>query len=219
MVKLSQWEQLPPQSKGYKMNTAPTVQIVIPAVNKAWKEFVKENQKIDGDTRTALKVLARVIADQTASATAITKSIEGTKVTASAIGYGTVKALPEWLSCETKFAKSPAWKALTIKEQLTFATKVYSLVGKGSSELAPNFETLKVTADNAQAEKTRKAKESTSAKESTGAKVKPTADLTKTLSAIYALVSALDPSEITDAHIEQFNEIQAVFEQKVMQDA
>lgn len=196
-----------------------TVQIVIPAVNKAWKEFAKANAEIDGDTRTALKVLARVIADQTASATAITASIEGTKVTASAIGYGTVKALPEWLSCETKFAKSPSWKKLSIKEQLTFATKVYSLVGKGSSASAESYETLKVTADNAQAEKTRKAKESKGAKESTGAKVKPTADLTKTLQAIYTMVSALDPAEITDAHIEQFNEIQAVFEQKVMVEA
>ncbi len=203
--------------------STPAVKIVIPAVNKAWKEFAKENAKIDGDTRTALKVLARVIADQTASATAITASIEGTKVTASAIGYGTVKALPEWLALDTKYSTkataSKAWHALTIKEQLTFATKVYSLIGKGEGVKAESYDTLKVLADNAQAEKTRKAKESRSAKESTGAKVKPTADLTKTLQAIYTMVSALDASEITDAHIEQFNEIQAVFEQKIMQDA
>jgi len=211
-----------PIERQYIMTTSSStsaVAVVIPAVNKAWREFAKANASIDGDTRTALKALARVIADQTAPATAIQKSIEGTKVTASAIGYGTVKALPEWLICETKFAKDKAWKALTIKEQLTFATKVYSLVGKGSSNGAESYDTLKVTADNAQAEKTRKAKESSSAKESTGAKVKPTADLTKTLQAIYTMVSALDPAEITDAHIEQFNEIQAVFEQKVMQEA
>ena len=199
--------------------STPAVKIVIPAVNKAWKDFAKANASIDGDTRTALKVLAKVIADQTASATAITASIEGTNVTASAIGYGTVKALPEWLSCEVKFAKSASWKKLTIKEQLTFATKVYSLVGKGSSATAESYETLKVTADNAQAEKTRKAKEGRSAKESTGAKVKKTTDLTATLSAIYTMISALDPAEITDAHVDQFNEIQAVFEQKVMVEA
>jgi hypothetical protein len=192
----------------------PAVTVAIPAVNKAWKEFAKANASIDGDTRTALQILARVIYVQTAPATAIQKSIEATGITASAIGYGTVKALPEWLSCDTKFGKDKAWKALTIKEQLTFATKVYSLIGKGSSVGFESYEALKVTADNAQAEKTRKAKESRGAQESTGAKVEKTTDLGKTLDAIALMIQALDPAEITDAHIEKFNDIATMFENK-----
>jgi hypothetical protein len=199
--------------------TKAPVQIVIPAVNKAWKEFAKANASIDGDTRTALKVLARVIADQTASATAITASIEGTKVTASAIGYGTVKALPTWLALDTKHAKASEWKALTIKEQLTLAAKSYSLLGKGKGEELATYASLKNETDNAQAEKTRKAKEGKENKGATGATTPKTTDLAKTLDAIALMISALDPAEITDAHIEKFNEIQAIFEQKVMQDA
>lgn len=200
-------------------STKAPVQIVIPAVNKAWKDFAKANAEIDGDTRTALKVLARVIAEQTASATAITASIEGTKVTASAIGYGTVKALPTWLALDAKHGKAKEWKMLTIKEQLTLSAKSYSLLGKGKGEEADTFASLKNLTDNAQAEKTRKAKESKGAKSSTGATTPKTADLGKTLDAIALMISALDPAEITDAHIEKFNEIQAIFEQKVMLDA
>ena len=200
-----------------------SVKVVIPAVNSAWKAFAKANAEIDGDTRSALIVLAKVIANQTAPATQITASIEGTGITASAIGYGTVKALPTWLALDAKYGKvkggASEWKALTIKAQLTLSAKAYSLLGKGKGEEIQGYDTLKVTLENAQAEKTRKAKESKGAKESTGAKVKKTASLTDTLKAISLMIESLDASEIEDSHIEQFNEIQAIFEHKIMQDA
>lgn len=197
---------------------AAKVTTAIPAVNTAWRVFVKENAKIDGDVRTALRSLAGVISAQTAPATSVQKSIEATGQKASAIGYGTVKALPTWLALDTKHGKAKDWKALTIKEQLTLAAKSYSLLGKGKGEQASTYADLVNLTNDAQAEKTRKAKEA-NAKPDTGKDVKPKSDLTATLKAIYLMVSSLSEGEIKDSHVEQFNEIAAVFEQKSLVEA
>lgn len=204
-------------------SSASTVKVVIPAVNTAWKAYVQADKKIESDVRTALTSLAKVITEQTAPATQVQKSIEGTGLTAGSLGYGSIKALPVWLVLDTAYrAKktlSKEWNALSIDKQITLATKSYSLLGKDKYPTAPAYSTLVADTTDAQAEKTRKAKASNSAKVSTGAKVEKTTDLTKTLTAIYAMIASLDPAQIEDSHIEQFNEIMAEFESKARIDA
>lgn len=202
-----------------------SVKVVIPAVNSAWKAYVEADKKISGDVRTALTTLAKVIAEQTAPATQVQKSIEGTGKVAGTLGYGSVKALPVWLLLDTAYhAKKTAsaeWKALSIDKQITLATKAYSLLGKDKYPVAPTFQTLMNDTNDAQAEKTRKAAEARKAKESkesaeesTGAKVKKTANLSETLNAIRLMVSALNEGAVTFEHVEIWDEITEIFASK-----
>lgn len=206
-------------------SSASSVKVVIPAVNTAWTAYVNTDKKIKGDVRAALITLSKVIAEQTAPATQVQKSIEGTGKVAGTLGYGSVKALPVWLVLDTAYnAKktlSKEWQALSIKEQITLATKSYSLLGKDKYPTAPTFQTLMNETNDAQAEKTRKAAEAKaagkakdSAEESTGAKVKKTANLNDTLNAIRLMVSALNEGEVTFEHVEIWDEITEIFATK-----
>lgn len=195
-----------------------TVKVAIPAVNAAWKAFCSADKKIESEVRSALTALAKVIADQTAPATQIQKSIEGTGLTAGSLGYSKVKALPTWLALDAKHKSNKEWKKLTIDQQITLATKSYSLLGKGVGEAIATYESFKIECDEAQREKTQKAKESKGTP-SASRQVKKNATLTDTLKSIYIMIAALDPAEIEDSHIEQFNEIMAEFEFKSRIDA
>ena len=194
-----------------------TVTVAIPAVNKAWRSFASVTHKSDEANRLALRVLSAVVKNQTAPATAVAKSIEATGAKSSLIGYGTVKALPTWLALDIKHTANPEWKAMTLKAQLTLATKSYSLLGKEQGEKIATFADFKNECANAQAEKTRKAKAAKSSGKA-DATPKKNADLESALKAFYIMVTATTEEEWSDARIEQFNEISAVVEQKYMAD-
>ena len=190
-----------------------TVIVRIPAVNKAWTAFCDVSETNEIENVKALKVLAVVIKNQEADATSVAKSIEATGKTSSVIGYGSVKALPTWFALN---AKHKELRAMKLAKQITFATKCYSLLGKGKAEALSTWADVENSANEAQAEKTRKAKEAkaTPAKES-----KKPATLKASLQSVLALVEAIEAEAIGDDEIDLINTISAVLESKMRVEA
>ena len=131
----------------------------------------------------------------------------------SVIGYGSVKALPTWFALN---AKHKELRAMKLAKQITFATKCYSLLGKGKAEALSTWADVENSANEAQAEKTRKAKE---AKASPTKEPKKPATLKASLQSVLALVEAIEPEAIGDDEIDLINTISAVLESKMRLDA
>ena len=190
--------------------TKAPVNTTIPAVNTAWRLFVKSTTSNEKANRVAVLALADKVESQTASINAIKKSISDTGLISPLITPTQVRTLPTFKALE----KKPEFKALSLKKALTLASKAYDLLGKGEAEKHSYSDMVKLL-DNAQAEKTRKAKEANSAKSGKPAKEKKAVTLKESLQAVYALLTSIDPTDIGDAEIDLLNDISATIEGKM----
>ena len=192
------------------------VNTTIPAVNTAWRTFCKATTSNEKGNRVAVLNLAETIETQSASINSIKKSIDDTAQVSPLITSSQVRTLPTFKALEKKHAE---FRALPLKKALTFAAKAYDLLGKGEAEKHSFTDAVKLV-DDAQAEKTRKAKEAKSAKSGKEPKSeKKSATLIDSLTAVYALVSEIDPSAIGDREIDLLNDILGTIESKMREDA
>ena len=187
------------------------VTTTIPAVNTAWRTFCKSTTNNEKANRVAVLALADVIEGQTASINSIKKSITDTAQVSPLLTPSQVRTLPTFKALEKKHAD---FRALPLKKALTLAAKAYDLLGKGEAE-KHSFTDMEKLVNDAQAEKTRKAKD---AKGTKPAKEKKSASLFESLQAVYALVDAIDPSQIGDKEIDLLNEILGTIEIKMRED-
>lgn len=201
------------------MTTAPKakapkapINTTIPAVNTAWRVFVKATSSNEKGNRVAVLNLADIIESQTASINSIKKSIDDTAQVSPLITSSQVRTLPTFKALEKK---SPEFRALSLKKALTFAAKAYDLLGKGEAEKHSFGDAVKLV-DDAQAEKTRKAKAAKA--EKSGKAPKKDASLMESLQAVYALVSEIDPSAIGDREVDLLNDILGTIESKMRED-
>jgi hypothetical protein len=190
------------------------VNTTIPAVNTAWRLFVKSTTSNEKGNRVAVLSLADVVEGQTASINSIKKSIDDTAQVSPLITSSQVRTLPTFKALEKKH---PEFRALPLKKALTLASKAYDLLGKGEAEKHA-FASMENLINDAQAEKTRKAKEAKAAKSGKPAKEKKAVTLKESLQAVYALLTSIDPSEIGDAEIDLLNDISATIEGKIRED-
>lgn len=191
------------------------VNTTIPAVNTAWRTFCKATTNNEKANRTAVLALADVIESQTASINSIKKSITDTAQVSPLITASQVRTLPTFKALEKKHAD---FRALPLKKALTLASKAYDLLGKGEAE-KHSYSDMEKLVNDAQAEKTRKAKEAKSAKNGKEPKSeKKQASLMDSLTAVYALVSEIDPAQIGDKEIDLLNEILGTIELKMRED-
>lgn len=202
---------------------ASTVVTVIPAVNTAWADLCKTGKTSADTNRKAILTLGAIISKETASMTSISKSIQDTKKVSHIKGltYATIKGITTFVALSKSKSLKADFEALPLDKAITFANKCYDLLGKGNAQKFTVWADLEMAVQNAQDEKTRKAKESrenAKGKDKDKGKSAPKTDLTATLKSIYIMVSALSESEVKDSHVEQWNEICAVFEQKYMAD-
>lgn len=192
------------------------VNTTIPAVNTAWRTFCKATTSNEKGNRVAVLNLAETIETQSASINSIKKSIDDTAQVSPLITSSQVRTLPTFKALEKKHAE---FRALPLKKALTFAAKAYDLLGKGEAEKHSFTDAVKLV-DDAQAEKTRKAKEAKSAKSGKEPKSeKKSASLMDSLTAVYALVSEIDPAQIGDKEIDLLNDILGTIESKMREDA
>lgn len=200
-------------TKATKATKAP-ITTTIPAVNTAWRQFCKATTNNEKQNRTAVLALADTIESQSASINSIKKSIDDTATVSPLITSSQVRTLPTFKALEKKHAE---FRALPLKKALTLASKAYDLLGKGEAE-KHNYSDMNKLVDDAQAEKTRKAKEAKAEKSGKPAKEKKQATLTESLQAVYALVSEIDPSLIGDKEIDLLNDILGTIESKMRED-
>jgi hypothetical protein len=186
------------------------VNTTIPAVNTAWRLFCKATTNNEKANRTAVLTLADVIESQTASINSIKASITDTATVSPLLTASQVRTLPTFKALEKKH---PEFRALPLKKALTFAAKAYDLLGKGEAEKHSFSDAVKLV-DDAQAEKTRKAKAPKAPKAA-----KKDASLFQSLEAVYALVSEIDPTQIGDKEIDLLNDILGTIESKMREDA
>lgn len=192
------------------------VNTTIPAVNTAWRTFCKATTSNEKGNRVAVLNLADTIESQSASINSIKKSIDDTAQVSPLITSSQVRTLPTFKAMEKKYAE---FRALPLKKALTLASKAYDLLGKGEAE-KHSFSDMEKLVNDAQAEKTRKAKEAKSAKGGKESKSeKKSATLIESLTAVYALVSEIDPSAIGDREIDLLNDILGTIESKMREDA
>ena len=192
------------------------VNTTIPAVNTAWRTFCKATTSNEKGNRVAVLNLADTIESQSASINSIKKSIDDTAQVSPLITSSQVRTLPTFKALEKK---NPEFRALPLKKALTFAAKAYDLLGKGEAEKHSFTDAVKLV-DDAQAEKTRKAKEAKAQKSGKSEKSeKKSATLIESLTAVYALVSEIDPSAIGDREIDLLNDILGTIESKMREDA
>lgn len=192
------------------------VNTTIPAVNTAWRTFCKATTSNEKGNRVAVLNLADTIESQTASINSIKKSIDDTAQVSPLITSSQVRTLPTFKALEKKHAE---FRALPLKKALTFAAKAYDLLGKGEAEKHSFTDAVKLV-DDAQAEKTRKAKEAKAGKAGKPEKSeKKQASLMDSLTAVYALVSEIDPAQIGDKEIDLLNDILGTIESKMREDA
>jgi len=189
------------------------VNTTIPAVNTAWRTFCKSTTNNEKANRTAVLALADIIEAQSASINSIKKSIDDTAQVSPLITSSQVRTLPTFKALEKKNAE---FRALPLKKALTLAAKAYDLLGKGEAE-KHSFSDMEKLVNDAQAEKTRKAKEAKASGKP--AKEKKSASLLESLQAVYALVVGIDPSAIGDAEIDLLNSITAEIESKMFIEA
>lgn len=194
------------------------VTLVIPAVNTAWFDTCKVGVSSADTNRKAIKALATIIKAQTAPMTSVAKSIKDTGKTSSIEGltYSTIKGLPTWLALSTSKTHGKAFNALSVKASLTFANKSYDLLGKGKGEKVDSFENLVKLVDDAQAEKTRKAK---AAKNTPAKEPKAKASFLDAFKAFGLVVESMTEADVTDEMVDILNTITAVFEQKSLIEA
>ena len=188
------------------------VTTTIPAVNTAWRTFCKSTTNNEKANRVAVLALADVIEGQTASINSIKKSITDTAQVSPLLTPSQVRTLPTFKALEKKHAD---FRALPLKKALTLAAKAYDLLGKGEAE-KHSFTDMEKLVNDAQAEKTRKAKASKATPKAKGQK--KSASLFESLQAVYALVDAIDPSQIGDKEIDLLNEILGTIEIKMRED-
>ena len=188
------------------------VTTTIPAVNTAWRTFCKSTTNNEKANRVAVLALADVIEGQTASINSIKKSITDTAQVSPLLTPSQVRTLPTFKALEKKHAD---FRALPLKKALTLAAKAYDLLGKGEAE-KHSFTDMEKLVNDAQAEKTRKAKASKATPMAKGQK--KSASLFESLQAVYALVDAIDPSQIGDKEIDLLNEILGTIEIKMRED-
>ena len=188
------------------------VTTTIPAVNTAWRTFCKSTTNNEKANRVAVLALADVIEGQTASINGIKKSITDTAQVSPLLTPSQVRTLPTFKALEKKHAD---FRALPLKKALTLAAKAYDLLGKGEAE-KHSFTDMEKLVNDAQAEKTRKAKASKATPKAKGQK--KSASLFESLQAVYALVDAIDPSQIGDKEIDLLNEILGTIEIKMRED-
>lgn len=192
------------------------VNTTIPAVNTAWRTFCKATTNNEKGNRVAVLNLAEIVESQTASINSIKKSIDDTAQVSPLITSSQVRTLPTFKALEKKHAE---FRALPLKKALTFAAKAYDLLGKGEVEKHSFADAVKLV-DDAQAEKTRKEKARKAEKSGKPEKTeKKSASLFESLQAVYALVDAINPSEIGDKEIDLLNEILGTIEIKMREDA
>jgi hypothetical protein len=190
------------------------VNTTIPAVNTAWRTFCKATTSNEKGNRVAVLNLAETIETQSASINSIKKSIDDTAQVSPLITSSQVRTLPTFKALEKKHAD---FRGLPLKKALTLAAKAYDLLGKGEAEKHSFADMVKLV-DDAQAEKTRKAKEAKAEKSGKPSKEKKEASLKESLQAVYALVTGIDPSAIGDAEIDLLNEILGTIESKMRED-
>ena len=191
------------------------VNTTIPAVNTAWRTFCKATTSNEKGNRVAVLNLADIIESQSASINSIKKSIDDTAQVSPLITSSQVRTLPTFKALEKKHAE---FRALPLKKALTLASKAYDLLGKGEAE-KHNYSDMNKLVDDAQAEKTRKAKEAKAEKSGKPKSEKKQATLLESLNAVYALVSEIDPTQIGDNEIDLLNTITATIELKMREDA
>lgn len=207
--------------------TASKVAISSPKVSNAWSDIVTVSSVADIEIGKAQGVLSATVQAQLDIVTAsilnlakvmtkesglsvrdVVKVIKEQGGESSFIKVSHVQALPTFARMRSTVE---GFKALPLAKQLSTATASVELLGTG------NGETLTIDALNSEIARERKAK---NAKRSTPKdEPKAKADLTATLKAVYVMVSSLKEDEIKDSHIEQFNDIMAVFESKIRVDA
>jgi hypothetical protein len=191
------------------------VNTTIPAVNTAWRTFCKATTSNEKGNRVAVLNLADTIESQTASINSIKKSVDDTATVSPLITSSQIRTLPTFKALEKKHAE---FRALPLKKALTLAAKAYDLLGKGEAE-KHSFSDMGKLVDDAQAEKTRKAKEAKAEKSGKPKSEKKSATLAESLTAVYALVSEIDPSQIGDKEIDLLNDILGTIESKMREDA
>jgi hypothetical protein len=201
-------------SKVNSAKSAPKAKVstTIPAVNTAWRIFCKSTTTNEKSNRSAVLALADTIESQSASINGIKRSIEDTAQVSPLLTASQVRTLPTFKALEKKHAE---FRALPLKKALTFAAKAYDLLGKGEAEKHSYADAVKLV-DDAQAEKTRKAKASKATPKAKGEK--KSASLFESLQAVYALVDAIDPNQIGDKEIDLLNEILGTIELKMRED-
>ncbi len=208
--------------------TASKVAISSPKVANAWTDIVTVSGVADIEIGKAQGVLSATVQAQLDIVTAsilnlakvmtkesglsvrdVVKVIKEQGGESSFIKVSHVQALPTFARMRSSVE---GFKALPLAKQLSTATASVELLGTG------NGETLTIDALNTEIARERKAK---NAKRSTpkDEPKKAKADLTATLKAVYVMISSLNEDEIKDSHIEQFNDIMAIFEQKIRVDA
>ena len=191
------------------------VNTTIPAVNTAWRTFCKATTSNEKGNRVAVLNLADTIESQTASINSIKKSVDDTATVSPLITSSQIRTLPTFKALEKKHAE---FRALPLKKALTLAAKAYDLLGKGEAE-KHSFSDMEKLVNDAQAEKTRKAKEAKAEKSGKPKSEKKSATLAESLTAVYALVSEIDPSQIGDKEIDLLNDILGTIESKMREDA
>jgi hypothetical protein len=202
-------------SKVNSAKSAPKAKVstTIPAVNTAWRTFCKSTTNNEKANRVAVLALADVIEGQSASINSIKKSITDTATVSPLLTASQVRTLPTFKGLEKKHAE---FRALPLKKALTFAAKAYDLLGKGEAEKHSYADAVKLV-DDAQAEKTRKAKTAKAVAPKKG-NPKKDASLLQSLEAVYVLIESIDPEQINDKEIDLLNTIMAVMEQKMRED-
>jgi hypothetical protein len=191
------------------------VTTTITAVNGAWRTFCKATTTNEKSNRVAVLALADVIQGQTASINSVKKSIDDTAQVSPLITSSQVRTLPTFKALEKKHAE---FRALPLKSALTLASKAYDLLGKGEAE-KHSFIAMSNLVNDAQAEKTRKAKEAKAGKSEKPAKdSKKPATLEQSLQAVLALVSGISDAP-TDKEIDLLNDIVSTIESKMLIEA
>ena len=190
------------------------VNTTIPEVNTAWRTFCKATTSNEKGNRVAVLNLADTIESQSASINSVKKSIDDTAQVSPLITSSQVRTLPTFKALEKKHAE---FRALPLKKALTLAAKAYDLLGKGEAE-KHSFSDMEKLVNDAQAEKTRKAKTAKAEKSGKAKSEKKSATLAESLTAVYALVSEIDPSQIGDKEIDLLNDILGTIESKMRED-
>ena len=196
-----------------KTKVAPVV-IKAPKVTSAWVSVCKVSSTSEALVIKSIEALHTTLT--TESRLSVTdkkkyiKNLEEAGNKSPFISSSHMPALPTWMALRATHAD---FKALPLHKQLSTASASYDLLGSGNGEQIKTLEAL--TKEIATVRKNKQTK----AKTTTTKDPKTPKSLKDALASVYALISALDPADIEDSHIDQMNDIMAMFEQKVRIDA
>lgn len=190
-----------------KVKVAP-VTIKAPKVTSAWVSVCKVSSSSEALVIKSIEALHLTLTTESRLSIAdkrkYIKNLEVAGNKSPYISSSHMPALPTWMALR---ATHEGFKALPLHKQLSTASASYDLLGSGNGEQIKTLEGLTKEIASVRKNKQTKAKASPS-------KAKAPKSLKDALASVYALISALNPADIDDTHIDQMNDIMAVFEQK-----